>query len=80
MCPCDWVSYHLCGSHRSQIVDDLLRLRKAEAEGRGYDADIRALRGRLLNLGWRRELVERDLDYGGEEYARTGHTENVAAR
>lgn len=71
MCPCNWASYYLCGHHRRLIVDDMLRLREAEADGRGYDDEIRALRGRLAGLGWRRALVEGDLDYRGEEYART---------
>ena len=72
MCPCEPWRHYLCGSCRSWIVNDLLRLRVAESDGRGYDDDIRALRGRLAELGWRREAVERDLDYGGPEYARTG--------
>lgn len=71
MCPCDGLAHNLCGYHRRQILDDILWLRRAEAAGRDMDLDIRALRGRLAQLGWKREAVERDLDYGGEEYACT---------
>lgn len=70
MCPCDGLAHTLCGYHRRQILDDILWLRRAEAAGRGMDLDVRVLRGKLAQQGWKREAVERDLDYGGVEYAR----------
>lgn len=72
MCPCEPWRHYVCGICRRRIANDLIRLRRAEVDGRGYDAEIRALRGRLTIFDWRRELVERDLDFGGPEYARTG--------
>jgi hypothetical protein len=79
MCPCDPSIHYLCGYHRGLIVDDLLTLRQADADGRSYDDDIRLLRGRLATLGWEREAVERDLDYGGEAYAREPRRTDGAA-
>lgn len=79
MCPCDPSVHYLCGYHRGLIVDDLIVLREAEADGRGYDDVIRALRGKLGTLGWEREMVERDLDCGGEEYARDPRRADGAA-
>lgn len=79
MCPCDPSVHYLCRYCRNRLVNDILRLRRAEADGRGYDDDIRALRGRLLVEGWRREAVERDLDHGGEGYAREPRRADGAA-
>ena len=70
MCGCDFPIGSICHYHRTTILDLVLRIRQAEADDRRQQARI--LRRQLNEYGQLRvAMVERDLDEGGERFART---------
>lgn len=55
MCPCDLANEFVCGGCTYYIEDLVRALRLAEERG---DDDQRELRGRLLRLGLKAEIVK----------------------